>query len=218
MIISLTRRRRPRPLKGPLPLLAFACLPACTGGSDVTAPGALDPDAPPRPNAIEIATSSTSFSYLGETISLSATVLDQHGATMEGQSVTWRSLAPSIITVSSDGTAEAQANGTATLEAGAGDVTASLTLSVEQLAASLQVVPQIIRLEHPGLEASFLASARDAHGDPAPLPPLSWRVTDGEVARVNEAGRVTALGPGQTAIVVEGGRLSAAALLEVGSP
>ncbi|TVR58132.1 MAG: DUF3472 domain-containing protein [Gemmatimonadales bacterium] len=210
-------RRRPSPPIRAWLTLILSLLSACSGPSEVLDPGAGDPDAPPRPQSIEITAPATSFASLGETIALSAVVRDQRGAVMEGQSVTWRSLAPAVVTVTSSGIAEAQSNGTATVEARAGDVSGSLELTVEQVMVLLEVNPPHMPLAHPGLEATFLASARDAQGNPAPPPPLTWRVVDEEIARINDAGRVTALRPGQTVIVAEGGGLRAAALLSVGS-
>ena len=78
-----------------------------------------------------------SFSSLGETQQLTATVLDQNAATINGASVTWESLSSSVASVSSTGLVEAVANGTATITATSGSASGSASVTV------LALPPQI---------------------------------------------------------------------------
>ncbi len=80
-------------------LSAVLLLLACGDGG--TTP--TSPPTPPIPVATSITLSATSlsFSTVGATQQLSATVKDQNGATMSGATVSWSSSSASVATVSS---------------------------------------------------------------------------------------------------------------------
>ena len=98
--------------------LLFSLLLGSCGGEDT--PTAPTPTPTPVATSITLSATSLSFSSLGETSQLSATVKDQNGATMSGASVTWSSSSASIATVSSTGLVTSVADGTATITATSG--------------------------------------------------------------------------------------------------
>jgi hypothetical protein len=108
-------------------LTAVLLLVAC--GDSTTAPVV-----PPAPVATSIVLSamSLSFSSIGATQQLSATVKAQNGATMSGASVSWASSAASVATVSSSGAVTSVADGTATITATSGSAsgTAAVTVAI----------------------------------------------------------------------------------------
>ena len=126
-------------------LLLLAC---GDGGNSPTNPPT--PPTPPSPVATSITLSATSlsFSSLGATQQLTATVKDQIGVTMNGASVSWSSSSTGVATVSSSGLVTAVANGTATITATSGTLTAAATVSVS---VSGPAYPAVIRgLWEPG--------------------------------------------------------------------
>ncbi len=80
---------------------------------------------------VTLSPTTLSFSSLGDTQELTATVRDQDGATINGASVTWESLSSSIASVSPTGLVEAVANGTTTITvtSGSASETASVTVT-----------------------------------------------------------------------------------------
>jgi len=87
--------------------------------------------APSFATSITLSATSLSFSSLGATEQLTATVKDQNGATMSGASVTWSSSSASVATVSSSGLVTAVANGTTTITATSGMANTGVDVTVE---------------------------------------------------------------------------------------
>jgi hypothetical protein len=100
-----------------------------------------DGTAPETPHAasITLSQSSVSLTYLGQTVTLTATVLDQSQKTFL-TTVTWSSSDPSVATVTSSGAVTAVANGTATVTATAENLSATATVTVQQVATRAEVV------------------------------------------------------------------------------
>ena len=96
----------------------------------------------PTPVATTLTLSATalSFSSLGGTEQLTATVRDQTGATMGGASVTWASSASSVVGVSSTGLVTALAQGTATITATSGSASGTASVTVQQVATAVAKV------------------------------------------------------------------------------
>ena len=65
--------------------------------------------------SVTLSPTTLSFSSLGDTEQLTATVRDQDGATISGASITWTSSSSSVASVSSTGLVAAVADGTATI-------------------------------------------------------------------------------------------------------
>ena len=97
-----------------------------------------DSTSPPVPTTVVISPSTATITALGETTQFTATVRDQDGNTIAGQSVSWSSLATTIATIdASSGVATAVARGSATIRASAGSVMGSAVLTVAPAPASL---------------------------------------------------------------------------------
>ena len=92
--------------------LLLVSMSSCGGSESTTEPT----DTPtPVATTLTLSPTSVSFSVLGDTEQLSASVLDQNGAVMAGASVSWSSSSTSVASVSSTGLVTAVADG---LEAG----------------------------------------------------------------------------------------------------
>ena len=78
-------------------LLLVAC------GDGGTTPTGPPPSTTPVATSVTLSSTTLSFSAIGETKQLTATVKDQNGATMASAPVTWTSTNTAVATVSSDG-------------------------------------------------------------------------------------------------------------------
>ena len=83
--------------------------------------------------SVTLSSATLSFTSLGETQQLTATVRAQNGQTIAGATVTWASSASSVASVSASGTVTAVGNGTATITATSGSArgTAAVTVDAE---------------------------------------------------------------------------------------
>lgn len=92
-----------------------------------------DPPTEPEPREVTSVTITAPQTVLvvGQTSTLQANAFDQEGALIDGTSVEWRSLAPSIASISSSGTVTAVAVGQATIEAEASGHVGSVVLTVD---------------------------------------------------------------------------------------
>ena len=84
---------------------------------------------PPIATTVTLSPSTLNFSSFGETQQLTATVLDQNGATISGASVTWESSGSSVASVSSSGLVTALADGTATITATSGSASGTAAVN-----------------------------------------------------------------------------------------
>lgn len=144
-----------------------------------------------------------SFSSIGETQQLTATVRDQNGVAMSGASVSWASSSSSVASVSSGGLVTAVADGTATITATSGSATGSASATVGQVAASITLSPSSLVLAGPGATATVTASVMDAGGSVIASPTLTWSSDDEGVATVSDVGLVTGVASGNTTVRAE---------------
>jgi hypothetical protein len=113
-------------------LLLVAILISCGGSDSTTEP---PPPATPVPTSVQLAAATISL-RMGETSQLTATVVDQHGTPMAGQSIAWTSSDTTRITVSATGLARGVRPGTASITASSGTLTKS--------AAGTVLAPQLV--------------------------------------------------------------------------
>lgn len=205
---AIDRTRRDVRLR--LLVTAFAALAAVTCGEEATAP----PSRPPRPVSLSISPSDLRLEALGDRARLVAEVRDGNGQVMDGVTVSWESGDPSVATVDAAGFATAVGNGTASVTATAVAASGAATVTVEQIAADLDVSPSSIRLT---LDDSLrlAVEASDANGHPVADPGLVWRSSDGAVATVNGTGLVIGVGIGMATIRATSGPASANVGVEV---
>src|SRR5690606_21955760 len=102
------------------------------------------------------------------------------------------------------------------IEATAGGVTGSASLTVAQQVATIQVAPAAATLDALGLMQAFSATAFDANGVPIVGAVFSWSSSAPSVATVDaSSGIATAIGNGQTVITAAIGGVSGTAVLDV---
>ena len=160
------------------------------------------PDAGPGPVPVSrVAIAPTQGALLiGRTVQLQAYAIAASGDTLRNRTVTWRSNAPSIATVTADGLVTAIASGSAFIVAGAGGVEGVTAITVAQReVASVEIDLVQVDLEE-GLARQATAVARDADGGRLTDRVVTWHSADPSIAAVNAQGTITALRWGTTTV------------------
>lgn len=138
---------------------------------------------------------------VGATSQAVATVKDEHGATLVGRTIAWRSSSETVAQVSATGLVTAVSPGTATIVARTNDDrSGSIVVTVAQApAAALRLtIPAETLAVGRTMQAS--AVALDANGNELHGRRLTWSSANAAVARVSDGGLITALAAG-TAII-----------------
>lgn len=114
-----------RPRRPSLALMSLL-LVSCGDGKAPTLP------ATPVPTSVTLSAPTLSFASLGQTQQLTVTVLDQKGQAMPSTGVSWASSNAEVASVSSSGLVTSVGNGTASITAMSGSVSAQAAASVQQ--------------------------------------------------------------------------------------
>ena len=181
----------------------------------VLAASACSEDPVPLPTTVTVSPSSANLTALGETVQLTASVTDQDGNPMPGESVTWSSGATGVATVGGTGLVEAFGNGIATITATAGAVSATASVEVAQVPASVELSPDSLAFGAIGDTATLETTVEDGNGHVIEGAEVEWSSDDDAVAAVDAAGLVEAFGNGIATITATAGAVSATASVEV---
>ncbi|MHB1192816.1 MAG: beta strand repeat-containing protein, partial [Longimicrobiales bacterium] len=163
--------------------------------------------------------SPAALAYLGQTLTLSATVRDALGAPM-AVPVTWLSLAPGVATVDASGRVTAAATGAAGVVATASGKADTVTITVAQRVSYITVTPRSRTFTAGGETESFSAVAYDASGTPvSSVTSFTWSSTAPGVATVaptaGASTTVTSVGTGSATVVASAGGVDGSATLKV---
>ncbi len=149
----------------------------CSSGEPTQPP----PAPTPVPTTITLSATTVSFQSLGATQTLTATVKDQNGSTLSGQTTTWSSDNAPVASVSTSGVVTAVAQGTATITATSGSLSATASVTVTQVAASLTAVSgdaQTGTVDQQ-LAQDLVVQVDDAGGNPIEGVSVSFAVSGG---------------------------------------
>ena len=176
--------------------------------------GPTEGDAPtpvvtPVATAVTLSTTVLSFSSLGATEQLTATVQDQNGGTMDGAPVSWASSAPSVASVSSSGLVTAVADGAATISATSGSAMATGSVSVDQVPESIQFDREWVAFDELDVAETVSVTVLDALENLIEGTEVDWTSSNAEVATVDGSGRVRSVGAGTAQITASFEALSA---------
>ena len=171
-------------------------------------PTPTQPPTPPQPSRITITPSVATLMSIGQTVQLSASVLDQNGQPVSGAVVTWLSNNTNVATVSSQGLVTAVGNGTATITARSGSVSQNASVTVRQSAGSITIEPAMATLMSIGETVQLTASVLDQNGQPVSGAVVAWSSSDETVATVSVGGLVTAVMNGTATITARAGSVS----------
>ena len=159
--------------------------------------------------SIAIEPDTASLMALGETVQLTATVLDPNGQPVAGAVVIWTSSAAGVATVSTQGLVTAVKNGTATITARAGGASATSTVTVKQSVGSIAIEPGTATLMALGETVQLAATVLDPNRLPVADAVVTWTSSDASVATVSTQGLVTAVKNGVAAITARSDSASA---------
>lgn len=148
----------------------------------------------------------------GDTRQVVATAYDADGAALPDRIATWRSDAPAVATVSSEGLVTAHGVGTAIITAAIEAHTAQLTLEVR--AGERVVITPTTAVLDLGEQAQLVATVLDAAGEVVARP-VTWSSARPTIATVDGAGVVTAHGYGAATITASIGSAQATATVTV---
>lgn len=128
--------------------------------------------------------------------------------------VQWQSLDTNKVTVA-DGRLTARGTGVTEVLAIVALDTARATVTVEQRLSRFVLTPEAVTLASLGEQVIINAIAVDNTGAPVPGVAPFWESGDASVARVDDTGRVTAIGLGTTTIYAFKGPVRSGALVQV---
>lgn len=199
----MTPLRAHRPVPGTPRVLftavAAALCGACGGSGD--APSAP----PPAPVVASVEVTGASITLAPrQTVQLTATARTAAGQAVAGAAITWSSSAPTVAAVDAAGLVTGVAAGSAEIRAAAGSITGRLPITVTSGAGVLASVQ--VAMDDPALLLGMYSQARvtgrDVLGGAVPLGtrPVTWTAVTGDLASINAAGVVRAIGVG-TAVV-----------------
>ncbi|HET9133068.1 MAG TPA: choice-of-anchor B family protein [Gemmatimonadales bacterium] len=191
--------------KAALSALAVLLVAAC--GSDAAPTPAPTPDNVVASVTIDGPTALT-FQTLGRTRTLAATARNAAGDAVSGATITWTRSSTSVVSVGSDGTVTALANGTATVTANVLGKTASVEVTVAQVPAGLTLTSPSQTLSQVGAATQLTATVTDSNQRAIPGQAITWESSDQAVLRVNAQGVASALREGTAIITARAGTRS----------
>jgi hypothetical protein len=204
----MVRSQRLSPLRGPS--TCPSCMAARLSGvhillSVMTFGGCgaeNEPTGPEEPlvASVVITPGSVTFASLDELKWLEATAYDAAGGKVRGKQFTWMSSDDDVATVSRLGLVTAVADGAATITAATDEMSGSASISIEQLPADIIVRPLGAALAGVGAKQPYEAEVYDGRLNHMPGVSVIWTSLNDKVATVDDAGLVTTVALGQTAI------------------
>jgi uncharacterized protein YjdB len=156
---------------------------------------------------IEVTPGAAALGALDATQAFTAVARDENGnAVTRPVAFSWSSTRWDIAVVDSvSGVATAVANGVAIISASADKIFGVATVTVRQVAASVEVTPADATLAAIGATQQFTATARDANGNVVTDAVFVWEVSDPAVATIDPSGLATAVGNGIATVTARSG-------------
>lgn len=173
-------------------LLVVGMTAGCGESGESTTPPDPTPPPPPAPTTIQV-TPALDTLAMGESTTLTASVLDQTGTPMTGVTLTWSSSDPALASVSSAGEVNALGEGPVVITARAGEAQGTADLFVLRLltpvddeGGTVSTEEGDVTVEIPEGAVSSGISVSIASEDPGSLPPGG---VPGAVVRLGPAGQ-----------------------------
>ena len=170
---------------------------------------------PQTPARVTLSSEEETLTAVGQTIQLTATVLDQENRVISGAVVTWTSTNPSVVKVDTNGLVTALTNGYVQIAASSGGLTASASIIVAQAPGRIEVMPSSSTLSALGETVQLTYTVYDGNDEPIPGAGVSWSSDDDTVASVSANGLVTAVGNGRTRITAASNGVSDSVIVAV---
>jgi uncharacterized protein YjdB len=158
---------------------------------------------PPPPVVTTVTVAPTSASVVaGSTTTLQATVKDQNGNAMTGQTVTWSTNNAAAATVNSSGVVTGVAAGSATITATSSGKTGTSSITVTAVppvVTTVTVAPTSASVVA-GATTTLVATVKDQNGNVLTGQTVTWTTNNAAAATVNSAGVVTGVAAGSATI------------------
>jgi uncharacterized protein YjdB len=149
-------------------------------------------------DSIVIAPADTALTSLGDAAVLRASLYNDRDVLLSGLAPSWRTLDPSIATVSATGEVTGLAEGTARIVATRDEASRESLVRVRNVPISVTLTPEQDTLPWLGFTRQLSLEARNARGDLVPTTSFDWRVDDASIVAVSTSGVVTARAVGET--------------------
>jgi PGF-pre-PGF domain-containing protein len=171
-------------------------------------------------------TPTTATLVVNDTKKFTATLKDQFGSPMTGVTVTWDSSNKTVGTINDAGLFSAFAEGTTTVIASAGGLSAKAAVTVKASAPvdptdpadpvlkSIKVTPLRATLEVEDAQ-KFIVTGYDQDGNVMPAGKIVWDSSNKTVGTISAAGVFTALAEGTTTVIATAGDISAEVVVTV---
>ena len=153
----------------------------------------------------------------GHTQQFTALAKDFFGNPVPGATFTWTSSNQSIATVSNSGLVTGLLAGSTVIGATIGSVSTGTWMTVtSSMVSSITLTPPASSIQT-GQNQQFIATAKDAGGNPIPGVTFTWTSSNPAVATVNSSGLATGASGGSTIISATIGPVSSGTMLTVNS-
>ena len=186
-------------------LATVAVLVAACGGTPSDPDGIVD--------RIVLDPTEATLTFAGQVVTILAIVYDTNGNTV-GRVPQWTSSNPSVAIVDATGTVTAAQEGTTTMTASLDGVSATMTIIVDQQAASVTVTPASASVAVGGTR-TYSALVLDGGDNPIPGAAVEWSSSDTGIATVSAAGVVTGVSAGNATITATSDGVSGNAAITV---
>lgn len=196
-----------------LAILFAACHSADNFSPPVVSPAAAVNVVPPTSTSLAV----------GDSVILTAQVIDGRGTVLSGRVLTWTSSDPSQATVvagdalGSLAIVTGMGPGTATITATSEGKSGAVSLTILGSAAALILSPAEVAIPMGGA-AQLTVRLQDAAGNILTAERIVFTSSDETIATVSSAGMITAVAPGSAAITATGQGVSGRAMVTVAAP
>lgn len=164
--------------------------------------GCLDLKATPDACTVTVAPTTLTLA-LNQSAPIVGTAFDCKGNSIAKKKISYSSSAPTVATVSIDGTVLAIGVGTASISAVADGKTSSVAVTVTpELAATVTITPGVLTLRKGNVQR-LTATARNAQQQVIQGRTFRWLSSNSAIAQVDQSGNVTAISAGQVTISAE---------------
>lgn len=168
-----------------------------------------------QPTKLVLSADTATIPAVGDTIQLTATLLNASGNVVNGLTPTWRVTDTTVITVQQNGRVTAVRTGGARVIAVFNTIADTTVVAVTNNAATLQINKRLDSLKSLGDTLTIPVTLQNARGVALPASAATWTSNDPTIASVTSNAFVTAIGVGRTTVRAASGVLRDSAIIVV---